>query len=73
MGLVDVFNAEDRVQVTKSELFDFMLSKAQTKLLLNGLKNGVSAEDVLKVVGIKQEDKKDERLFMGFYKWSLCL
>lgn len=55
MGLVDVFNAEDRVQVTKSELFDFMLSKAQTKLLLNGLKNGVSAEDVLKVVDIKQE------------------
>ena len=60
MGLVDVFNAEDRVQVTKSELFDFMFSKAQTKLLLNGLKNGVFAEDVLKVVDIKQEDKKDE-------------
>ena len=60
MGLVDVFNPEDRVQVTKSELFDFMFSKAQTEILLNGLKNGVSAEDVLKVVDIKQEDKKDE-------------
>ena len=55
MGLVDVVIAENRVQVTKSELFDFMFSKAQTKLLLNGLKNGVSAEDVLKVVDIKQE------------------
>lgn len=55
MGLVDVFNAEDRVQVTKSELFDFMYAKAQTKLLINGLKNGVSSEDVLKVVDIKQE------------------
>ena len=55
MGLVDVFNPEDRVQVTKSELFDFMLSKAKNELLINGLKNGVSAEDVLKVVDIKQE------------------
>ena len=55
MGLVDVFNPEDRVQVTKSELFDFMFSKAKNELLINGLKNGVSSEDVLKVVDIKQE------------------
>ena len=60
MGLVDVFNPEDRVQVTKSELFDFMLSKAKNELLINGLKNGVSAEDVLKVVDIKQEDEDYE-------------
>ena len=55
MGLVDVFNAEDRVQVRKSELFDFMFSKAKNELLINGLKNGVSSEDVLKVVDIKQD------------------
>ena len=36
MGLVDVFNAEDRVQVTKSELFDVMFSKAKNELLING-------------------------------------
>lgn len=59
MGLVDVFNPEDRVQVTKSELFDFMLSKAKSELLINGLKNGVSSEDVLKVVDIKKEDGSD--------------
>ena len=55
MGLLDVFNAEDRVQVRKSELFDFMFSKAKNELLINGLKNGVSSEDVLKVVDIKQD------------------
>ncbi len=57
--LVDVFNPEDRVEVTKGELFDFMENKAKTKLLINGLKNGVSAEDVLKVVDMKKMESEE--------------
>ena len=36
------------------EVVEF-ISKAKNELLINGLKNGVSSEDVLKVVDIKQE------------------
>lgn len=53
MGIMDVFNPEDRVEVTKRELLDFMLGKAKTELLVNGLKNGVSNEDMLKVLDVK--------------------
>lgn len=58
MGLVDAFNAEDRIEVTKSELFDLFLQKAKTELLVNGLKNGVSNKDLLKVLDV--EVKKSE-------------
>lgn len=58
MGLVDAFNAEDRIEVTKSELFDLFLQKAKTVLLVNGLKNGVSNKDLLKVLDV--EVKKSE-------------
>ena len=53
MGIMDVFNPEDRVEVTKRELLDFMLGKAKTELLINGLKNGVSNENMLKVLDVK--------------------
>ena len=53
MGIMDVINPEDRVEVTKRELLDFMLGKAKTELLVNGLKNGVSNEDMLKVLDVK--------------------
>lgn len=53
MGIMDVFNPEDRVEVTKRELLDFMLSKAKTELLINGLKNGVSNENMLKVLDMR--------------------
>lgn len=53
MGLVDAFNAEDRIEVTKSELFDLMLQKAKTLLLVNGLKNGVSTKNLLKVLDME--------------------
>ena len=59
MGLVDAFNPEDRVEVTKSELFDFMMYKAKSQLLINGLKNGVSPDDILKTVDV-HINKKEE-------------
>lgn len=59
MGIVDIFNPEDRVEVTKGELFDFMKNKAKTELLINGLKNGVSAKDVLKVVDMKKVESEE--------------
>lgn len=53
MGIMDAFNPEDRVEVTKRELLDFMLGKAKTELLVNGLKNGVSNENMLKVLDLE--------------------
>ena len=61
MGLADVFNAEDRVDVTKSELFDFMQCKASNRFLINGLKNGVKPVDIMKMLDIKEMKEMEEK------------
>ena len=53
MGVMDVLNPEDRVEVRKRELLDFMLNKAKAELLINGLKNGVSNDDMLKLLDLE--------------------
>ena len=53
MGVMDVINPEDRVEVRKRELLDFMLNKAKAELLINGLKNGVSNDDMLKLLDLE--------------------
>lgn len=57
MGLVDVFNKEDRIEVTKSELFDYMLDKAKNVFIINGLKNGVDTDNILKMLEIKESEE----------------
>ena len=58
MGIVDAFNTEDRIQVTKRELFDLMLNKAKLMLLTNGLKNNVSSDNLLKVLDVEVENNE---------------
>ena len=58
MGIVDAFNPEDRIQVTKRELFDLMLNKAKLMLLTNGLKNNVSNDNLLKVLDVEVENNE---------------
>lgn len=58
MGIVDAFNPEDRIQVTKRELFDLMLNKAKLMLLTNGLKNNVSSDNLLKVLDVEVENNE---------------
>lgn len=56
MGLLDAINPEDRIEVTKTELLDFMFYKAQSKLLMNGLKNGVDRISMLAMLDMKTEE-----------------
>ena len=58
MGIADVLNKEDRIEVTKSELFDYMLDKAENTFIINGLKNGVDAESILKMLDIRESEEK---------------
>ena len=58
MGIADVFNKEDRIEVTKSELFDYMLDKAENTFIINGLKNGVDTESILKMLDIRESEDK---------------
>ena len=58
MGIVDVLNREDRIEVTKSELFDYMLDKAENTFIINGLKNGVDTESILKMLDIRESEEK---------------
>ena len=58
MGIVDAFNPEDRIQVTKRELFDLMLNKAKLMLLTNGLKNNVSSDNLLKGLDVEVENNE---------------
>lgn len=58
MGIADVFNKEDRIEVTKSELFDYMLDKAENTFIINGLKNGVDTESILKMLDIRESEEK---------------
>ena len=58
MGIADVLNKEDRIEVTKSELFDYMLDKAENTFIINGLKNGVDTESILKMLDIRESEEK---------------
>ena len=58
MGIADVFNKEDRVEVTKSELFNYMLDKAENTFIINGLKNGVDTESILKMLDIRESEEE---------------
>lgn len=60
MGFMDAINAEDRIEVTKSELFEFMLSRAKSQVIINGLKNGVPRKYMLDMIGEKHENQNTE-------------
>ena len=60
MGFIDAINAEDRIEVTKSELFDFMLARAESQFIINGLKNGVPKKYMLDMIGEKYENQNVE-------------
>lgn len=60
MGIADVFNKEDRIEVTKSELFDYMLDKAKNIFIINGLKNGVDVDAILKMIYIREIKESEE-------------
>ena len=53
MGIVDVFSAEDRVELTISQLMSLIKESVKAEMLLNGVSNRVPYNDILKVVNGK--------------------
>lgn len=45
MGLMDAFNADERVEVNVGELWDLMDTATRARYLENGIKAGVPVED----------------------------
>ena len=53
MGIVDIFSAEDRVEITVSQLMSLLRETVKAEMLLNGVTNLVAYNDILKVVNGK--------------------
>ena len=53
MGIVDVFSAEDRVEITVSQLISLLRESVKAEMLFNGVTNMVAYNDILKVVNGK--------------------
>jgi len=63
MGIVDLFSAEDRVEITISQLIGLLRESVKAEMLLNGVTNLVAYNDVLKVVngkGFEIEEREDK-------------
>ena len=62
MGIVDAFNREDRVELKVSEVVDYFRVEGRTnainEILINGLKNDISAKILLKLVEKPEEKTK---------------
>lgn len=58
MGLIDAFEKEDRVNVKVSDLYRMLKEAAKAELIINGMKNGLSNCDMLKIVEVKKEEKE---------------
>ena len=53
MGIVDIFSAEDKVEITVSQLMSLLRESVKAEMLLNGVTNLVAYNDILKVVNGK--------------------
>ena len=63
MGIVDVFSAEDRLEITVSQLMSLIRESVKAEMLLNGVTNMVAYNDILKVVngkGFEIEEREDK-------------
>lgn len=50
MGIVDIFSAEDRVEITVSQLIQIIRKDVQAEMLLNGILNEVDHDAICQVV-----------------------
>ena len=50
MGIVDVFSAEDRVDIMVSQLIQIIRKDVQAEMLLNGVLNEVDHDAICQVV-----------------------
>lgn len=60
MGLMDAFNPEDRIEVTKSELYAQLKNTARLDLMVELLANGVQADVIKTAFRIKEKDHKED-------------
>ncbi len=59
MGLMDAFNPEDRIEVTKSELYAQFKNTAKLDLMVELLANGVQADVINTAFRIKVKENKE--------------
>ncbi len=60
MGLVDVFAAEDRVDIKLSQLYNLMKAGTQYEMLMNAVKTRVPYEYIENVMTGKLADSQKE-------------
>ena len=59
MGIADMFNKEDRVEVTFTDFYNLMKEAAKAELLMNGVKTGVHHFDMYAMMtGEEHPDKE---------------
>lgn len=52
MGLLDVINKEDRVEVRYSDFYNFMRGCAERDIVVNGLKHRIPHEHIEAMLGL---------------------
>lgn len=64
MGLIDAFSAEDRVEITVSQLIRTLDERARAEVNFNTAmamcREGIDPEKILKVYGIKSEEENTD-------------
>lgn len=61
MGIVDMFTAEDRTEITMSKLYSLMKETAKGELLMNAVECEVPHKHIMSMANGKQAaDTKDE-------------
>lgn len=55
MGLMDTFNPEDRIEITKSEYHALVRNTAELELMIMLLKNNTSIKTIKTAFNIKDE------------------
>ena len=60
MTLRDVFEKEDRVQVTFTDFYNLMRDRAKAEFIMNAVKNNVPNKYIVSMLDIDTEEKKED-------------
>lgn len=50
MGLMDVFNAEDRLEIKFSDFYNLVKNSTRAEMMMNGIKNEVDYDAIHRIV-----------------------
>lgn len=55
MGLMDAFNPEDRIEITKSEYYNLVKNTSNLEMMLKLIKNNTPIKTIKTAFGIKED------------------